>query len=71
MRLAWICEASSAIPASMLLRPSITSTAFAEKVAGADPEGPPRHFWRPAVTASRPSSSAAKALPARLAVTSV
>ncbi len=61
----------SAIPASTWRRAPITSTARSERVSGELPEGPARHFCRPAVAASIPHSSTCRSLPPREAVASV
>ena len=64
-------SASSRMPASMRFRDRMISTARSDSVTGADPEGPPRHFCRPAVAASSPHPSASNGLPPSDAVASV
>ena len=59
------------MPASTFVRERITAIARSERLIGAEPDGPPRHFCRPAVAASRPQPSISKSLPPSEAVASV
>ncbi|WNY34917.1 hypothetical protein Q9Q99_07515 [Curtobacterium flaccumfaciens] len=59
------------MPASTLRRSSSTATAFGDSVTGALPDGPPRHFCSPALTASIPQASTSSGLPPTVAVASV
>ena len=61
---------STRMPASMLLRELITATAASDMVIGELPEGPAKHFCKPAVAMSMPQASTSKRLPPREAVSS-
>ncbi len=59
-----------AMPRSTCWRPPMRAAARSERVIGADPDGPPRHFCSPAVTMSAPHSSTGASMPPSVAVAS-